>query len=309
MPIVISKDNGFLDLLRSNLKQHYMDHKRKVTDVIHVSDILQGNCLRKAYYSRTVEDYEFTDEDIDNFVRGEASEHVLVDLADIGVGQLELDFEKGLVMARPDLYSDHEGGLIVEFKDTKTFERLTPDHYKFKTYLRQLLYYLVIGGKEHGVLNIRYASNRKLQWLTRDDQGDYYYAPLIYQEDGEMREENKLPELESWSVFLGKDDFVRELLKNEIIDRATKLRMELDHNSKTPYSIHSTITLPKVAEKWKCVRCPFLKICDPDSVEQVDSLKDGILDNFVELKSTIMTHDDFCRNSNDFEYTRGENQN
>src|SRR5919112_2133671 len=104
MPILIFKDSSFINLLRSNLKEHYNTHKRNIEDKIHVSDVLWGSCLRKAYYARVVKDYEFTDDDIDNFVRGESSEHVLVDLANIGVGQHELFFEDDLI-ARPDLLS------------------------------------------------------------------------------------------------------------------------------------------------------------------------------------------------------------
>ena len=40
----------------------------KPQDKIHVSDIISGSCLRKAFYARTVKDYELTVEDIDNFV-------------------------------------------------------------------------------------------------------------------------------------------------------------------------------------------------------------------------------------------------
>jgi hypothetical protein len=313
--IKIVQDSEFINLLRSNLKKSYNSRKRKVEDIIHVSDIIHGQCLRKAYYQRVIDDYEFTDEDIDNFVRGESSEHVLVDLADIGVGQHELYFyedgghsvderddieptypHKPLLVARPDLlsdnFSDKDGktGLIVEFKDTKTFERLTPDHYKFKAYLRQLLYYLTISGLEKGVLCIRYASNRKLQWIKRDEQGDYYFSPLIDHETNE----NKLPELETWSITLDKDSFVRELLKKEIKERALRLRGALDHQKEVGIVITVTgpsnsissiggtaLELPKVAEEWKCVRCPFLKICDPQNVKEQDKVDDSILENFV----------------------------
>ena len=278
MPILISKDSTFINLLRSNLKEHYNSHRRNIDDKIHVSDILWGSCLRKAYYARVIEDYEFTDDDIDNFVRGESSEHVLVDLADIGIGQHELFFEDDLI-ARPDLLSvspsdsneqqqqrQQPKNLIVEFKDTKSFERLTPENPKFKGYLRQLLYYLIISGFDAGVLCIRYASNRKLQWIKRDEKGDYFFSPLINNETGE----NKLPELETWTVILEKDSDVRELLKDEIRMRDSILRAEL--NSKTP------VELPKVAEEWKCIRCPFLKNCNPLTIEKQDSKKD-ILDD------------------------------
>ncbi|MBA3284486.1 MAG: hypothetical protein H0U27_05425 [Nitrosopumilus sp.] len=276
MPILISKDSAFINILRSNLKEHYNSHRRDIDDKIHVSDILWGSCLRKAYYARVIKDYEFTDDDIDNFVRGESSEHVLVDLADIGVGQHELFFEDDLI-ARPDLLSvspsdsneqqqQQPKNLIVEFKDTKSFERLTPENPKFKGYLRQLLYYLIISGFDAGVLCIRYASNRKLQWIKRDEKGDYFFSPLVNNETGE----NKLPELETWTVILEKDSDIRELLKNEIRMRVSILRAALD--SKNP------LELPKVAEEWKCIRCPFLKNCNPLTIEKQDSKKD-ILDD------------------------------
>ncbi len=102
MPIIISKDYRFLQLLRTNLKVLYNSRKRKPQDKIHVSDILSGSCLRKAFFARTVNDYELTVEDVDNFVRGESSEYVLVGLADIGISQMELLFEGNLI-ARPDL--------------------------------------------------------------------------------------------------------------------------------------------------------------------------------------------------------------
>ena len=278
MPILISKDSTFINILRSNLKEHYNSHRRNIDDKIHVSDILWGSCLRKAYYARVIKDYEFTDDDIDNFVRGESSEHVLVDLADIGVGQHELFFEDDLI-ARPDLLSvspsdsneqqqqqQQPKNLIVEFKDTKSFERLTPENPKFKGYLRQLLYYLIISGFDAGVLCIRYASNRKLQWIKRDEKGDYFFSPLVNNETGE----NKLPEIETWTVILEKDSDIRELLKDEIRMRISILRAAL--NSKNP------LELPKVAEEWKCIRCPFLKNCNPLTIEKQDSKKD-ILDD------------------------------
>jgi hypothetical protein len=165
--------------------------------------------------------------------------------------------------------------------------------------LRQLLYYLTISGYEKGVLCIRYASNRKLQWLQRDGEGvDYYASPALFKkeinhETGKLEErqleENKLPELETWSITLDKDSFIRELLKKEIKDRALKLRGALDLWDSKNVSSDGTIQysylmkpdLPKVAEEWKCVRCPFLKTCDPKSVQEQDKVDDSILENFT----------------------------
>ena len=93
-------------------------------------------------------------------MRGWSSEYVLVRLADIGKSQMELLFEDDLI-ARPDLMTESHfhrmksqgsvstkkanvAKIIVEFKDTKSFEKLKPDSKGFKSYNRQLLYYLAI---------------------------------------------------------------------------------------------------------------------------------------------------------------------
>ena len=83
--------------------------------------------------------------------------------------------------------------IIVEFKDTKSFERLKPDNKRFKSYLRQLLYYLVISGYDTGILCIRYANNRIMVWIKRDSQGDYYFSPKTNVQEGE----ESLAEIES----------------------------------------------------------------------------------------------------------------
>ena len=275
MPIIISKDYRFLQLLRTNLKALYNSRKRKPQDKIHVSDILSGSCLRKAFYARTVKDYELTVEDIDNFVRGESSEYILVGLADIGISQMELLFEGNLI-ARPDLMTgsqshkteskdtistkkDKEAEIIVEFKDTKSFERLKPDNKRFKSYLRQFLYYLVISGYDTGILCIRYANNRKMVWIKRDSQGDYYFSPKTKNQDGE----ENLAEIESWTVILEKGSPIREVLKEEIRKRVSLLKSALDDNSDAQ--------LPKVAEEWKCIKCPFKQTCNPSNVTMQDS--------------------------------------
>ena len=85
MPIIISKDYRFLQLLRNNLKVLYSSTKRKPRDGTHVSDIISGSCLRKASYAPPVKDYELILEDIDNFMKGESFEYNLVGLADIGM--------------------------------------------------------------------------------------------------------------------------------------------------------------------------------------------------------------------------------
>lgn len=273
MTIIVARDNKFINLLRDNYREFYEDRKRKPNDKIHVSDILNGSCLRKAYYSRISEDFQLTDEDIDNFVRGESSEYALVNLANIGVGQFELFFEDDLI-ARPDLMTHKKTigprsqsvkpdnnlseDIIVEFKDTKSMSRLTPENPRFKSYLRQLLYYLVISEYDTGILCIRYANNRNLIWMKSDSKGDYYFSPRNTG-DGQN---SRLPDIETWTVIMEKNSPIRELLKNEIRVRVKLLRSALTERN--------VAQLPKVSEEWKCIRCPFLKKCIPAKVMKKD---------------------------------------
>jgi len=279
MTVIVAKDTKFISLLRNNYREFYHARKRKPEDKIHVSDILPSSCLRKAFYSRISKEFQLTDEDIDNFVRGESSEYALVNLANIGVGQYELQFEDDLI-ARPDLMTDKEArqitsqnikqkdefsaDIIVEFKDTKSMVRLTPENLRFRSYLRQLLYYLVISNYDTGILCIRYANNRNLIWLKSDSAGDYYFSPKA----STAGHDSRLPDIETWTVIMQKDSPIREMLKDEIRMRVKLLRFALRSGS--------VAELPKVSEEWKCIRCPFLKDCNPNSVKKKDSKIDPL---------------------------------
>ena len=278
MTIIITKDDKFVKLLRDNLRNIYQSRKRKPDEKIHVSDILPGSCLRKAYFARMTDDYILTDDDVDNFVRGEASEHALVNLANLGVSQFELFFENDLV-ARPDLMTSNSvqtmnqnnktsvkdtlsSEIIVEFKDTKSMTRLTPESPRFRSYLRQLLYYLIISNFDTGILCIRYANNRNLKWIKSDSSGDYYFSPRVDKQNSDA----KLPDIETWTVIIEKASPIRDSLKDEIRSRVGLLKSALMENS--------VDKLPKVSEEWKCTKCPFLTECNPNNVSNKDSKKD-----------------------------------
>jgi CRISPR/Cas system-associated exonuclease Cas4 (RecB family) len=222
-------------------------------------------------------------------VRGESSEYVLVRLADGGISQMELLFEDDLI-ARPHLMTGsqshrtesqdavstkkvNEAEIMVEFKDTKSFERLKPDSKRFKAYLRQLLYYLVIAEYDPGILCIHYANNQRMVWIKRDSGGDYFFSPKATDQDGK----GTLAEIESWTVILEKGSPIRNILKKEIRNRVSLLKSALDANS--------DVQLPKVAEEWKCIKCPFKQTCNPSSVTKQDSEIDFLDEN--ELIVTI----------------------
>ncbi|MGC2575025.1 MAG: hypothetical protein WA364_26235 [Candidatus Nitrosopolaris sp.] len=170
MTISIRRNPEFTDLLQKNLSKRYEERRRFSDSSIHVSDILPDNCIRKQYYSRKFPEIDaISNESVHHFVRGEASEFVITNLANMGVAQAELEMD-GLI-AHPDIMNEEKGegggeeeeaevktkgqSVIVELKDTLNGKRLDITDQKFTSYLRQLLYYLVMTGIEKGIISIR----------------------------------------------------------------------------------------------------------------------------------------------------------
>ncbi|HEY7110229.1 MAG TPA: hypothetical protein VH415_12440 [Nitrososphaeraceae archaeon] len=244
MPIKVRKDTKFNDSLLKNLRQRYEERKKQRIGnaPIHVSDILPSTCIRKQYYSRIYpENDEISEQTLNHFIRGEASEYAISQLANIGISQADLDFE-GLV-AHPDIMNEDK---IVELKDTVSGKRFDITDQIFMSYLRQLLYYLVITGIEDGVLSIRYSA-KELRWNKSDSYGDHYLRP----------KDARNPGFESWSVHVPKDDFIRGLVKNEILRRKNLLLKAIESKNAS--------ILPRLIEPMKskkCPLCPYYDICN-----------------------------------------------
>ena len=254
MPVTIRPDPEFTNLLKSNLRLRYNNRKKDRIGLapIHVSDILPSSCLRKQYYSRTFPDEDpVTDESIHHFVRGEASEFAITQLARIGVAQAELQMDE--IIAHPDIMDNTaENKVIIELKDTISGKRLDINDYTFRSYLRQLLYYLIMTGIENGVLSIRY-NIRELKLLKKDESGEYFFRP----------NNSKNPGIESWSINLPKDDILREILRNEMVLRKNIFLTALEN--------HDVANLPRLTEPLKsikCPNCPFYSKCYEDMENQ-----------------------------------------
>ncbi|HEX5185632.1 MAG TPA: hypothetical protein VFV86_01985 [Nitrososphaeraceae archaeon] len=238
MPVIVSKNEEFTSLLQNKLKERY-EKRRRMDNTVHVSDIIPSTCIRKQYYSRKYPQLDIiTNETVQHFVRGEASEFVITNLADLGVSQSEIEID-GLI-GRPDIMNSN---IIVELKDTMSNNRLNVTDDKFKSYLRQLLYYLVITGIERGIISIKY-NTKELKWIKSDSQGDYFFRPF----------NSKIAEIESWEIYLPSNDVTREILKNEMIRRKNLFLKALTNED---ISI-----LPRLSEKNRNRKCPWCKFYD-----------------------------------------------
>ena len=243
MAITIRKNPQFTDLLQKNLKSRYED-KRRVDNVVHVSDIIPTTCIRKQYYSRKFPELDpLSNESVHHFVRGESSEFVITELASLGVSQANIEMDG--IVAHPDIMNEVED-VIVELKDTVNGKRLDITDGTFRAYLRQLLYYLVMTGIEKGIISIRY-NIRELRWIKSDSEGnDYFFRPFNAKDVG----------IESWEIHLPATDVAREILKNEMVRRKNLFLKALEEND-----VSILPRLPEFARNKKCPWCPFYDKC------------------------------------------------
>jgi hypothetical protein len=275
MTITIRKDPTFTNLLQNNLKSRYEKRRRNVEDNVHVSDILPSTCIRKQYFGRKNPELdEISNESVQHFIRGESSEAAITSLADMGVSQMDLEMD-GLI-AHPDIMNQDQ---IVELKDTLSNKRLGIYDHQFKSYVRQLLYYLVITGIERGIISIRY-NNRELKWIKTDSDGnDYFIRP----------KNSRSPEIESWSVFLPKDAIARELLKNEMLRRKTLFQKSLRESNVS--------ILPRLKENIRSSKCPWCKfydICMSKENDETQEAKEMVneidlldINGFIDFKPSL----------------------
>lgn len=245
--IKVKKNKEFTELLQRKLKARYEERKR-IDSIAHVSDIIPTTCIRKQYYTRKFPDNDsLSDETVHHFVRGESSEFVITQLADMGVAQANIEMNG--IVAHPDIMTGGKD-TIVELKDTVAGKRLDFYDETFKSYLRQLLYYLVMTNIEKGIISIRY-NIKELKWVKSDSEGDYFFRPFGAKDAG----------IESWEVVLPTGDIAREILKNEMVRRKNLFLRALAENNVS--------ILPRLideAKRNKCPHCQFYRQCiDQDS--------------------------------------------
>lgn len=251
MAIIIQKNPEFTNLLQKNLMTKH-EEKRRRDNTVHVSDIIPTTCMRKQYYSRKFPDMDpLSNQSVHHFVRGESSEFIITQLADLGVAQANIEMDG--IFAHPDIMSskgdDHGvssgNGVIVELKDTVNGRHLDFYDDTFRSYLRQLLYYLVMTNIEKGIISIRY-NIKELIWIKSDSEGDYFFRPYNAKDVG----------IESWQVLLPSSDIARQILKNEMVRRKNLFLKALEENDVS--------ILPRLiddAKRSKCPHCPFYDKC------------------------------------------------
>jgi hypothetical protein len=271
--ITIKRDSEFTEVLLKNLLDKHNERRRE-GDTVHVSDIIPTSCIRRQYYGRKFPDMAPLDnESVHHFVRGEASEFVITRLAGLGVSQAELNMDG--IIAHPDIMGND---MIVELKDTVNGKRLDFSDATFRSYLRQLLYYLTISGIEKGIISIRY-NIKELRWIRRDDEGnDYFVRPADAKDVG----------IESWQVILPREDIARELLKNEMVRRKNLFIQALEENDPAILP-----RLPEPQRNYKCKWCEFYNKCMNEDREKEEAREMANEKDLLDISGLVSIKQDF----------------
>jgi hypothetical protein len=256
----IKTDSEFNNIIKRNLAEKYRRKRRRVSECVHVSDILPSSCLRRQYYGRIMPEEEtiIDDSQVHSFVRGEASEHIITALANIGAAQVPIEMDS--IVAHPDIMIKDK--LIIELKNTAG-NRLTLDDTTFQSYVLQLLYYMVMTKIEKGILAIRYEI-KDLHWIGRDSQGDHYVRSLYA----------KPPDMECFQVILSLDDLMSETVKQQMISRK-----DLFVKALTTKNVQILPRLIGKDKTIKCKHCQFKTRCWDEDGETVEAMKLAIEHN------------------------------
>lgn len=211
--------------------------------------MVEGNCIRKAYYRRVYPDEDVIDDvTLLHFLRGESSQYALTQLAEFDETEFEIETEDGTLTGHIDaVYKNDKGKLVaVEFKDSNSTTRHDICSYTFKSYETQLLYYMALSGIELGIICIKYNCN-KMRWAKKDNDGSVWYEKLA---------NSRPPEIVSYDVVLTKDDPLRNKLLEELLERKSRFLESLKAND-----VSMLPRLCGVSRFIKCPSCPFYDRC------------------------------------------------
>lgn len=256
----------------NELRKKYEANKRD-DRVTHVSDILPPpTCIRRAFYGRMhPEENEITIDSVNHFLRGQSTEFAITKLADAGVAQLDVTFSD-TVKGHPDIANENT---IYELKDTTSLDRLSFNDHNFRSYLRQLLYYMVMTKKEKGIISIKY-NTPQLIFQRRVADGELYLKPY-----------GSRIGVEAWDIYLSNDDPIRKEIEEEI-----RTREKLFQNALKTKSPRDLPKLPEEFVKGKCNYCPYYKKrCNKDE-ESIEAQELRIKTDLLDIDNVVDFNED-----------------
>lgn len=267
--ILIEVDSEYQSELANKIKTHF-DTKQleRIKDgKIHISDLTY--CLRKALITVQNQDkVENSIYDYTNFMDGLDSEKVIVDILSNAKGVGETEYQKDInffdFTAHPDYI---ENSVIYELKATNKNQPLILSDDVLKSYINQIVYYMVLLDMEKGKIIVRYNLPYFLEYLGKDELNEPVYKLKFHKDTKEFP-------FFVVRLTIPKDAKIRSIVKDALTTVIKPLYLQGD--------ITKIPVLDNKQFNWKCGYCKVRDICDTIPDKQYDTnIRDIILNKHI----------------------------
>jgi len=278
--ILVEVEPDYLPILGKKIKQFFDEKNAKrredsLKGIIHIGNI--NGCIRQSMITEQYHDeIEYTIYDYINFMDGLDSEKIIVKILDHGRNNINEngEYQKDIIfdnfVAHPD-YIDNETDFLFELKSTNKIQPFILSDDVMKTYIRQIVYYLVLEGMVNGRILARYNLPYFPEYVGKDvhDDGtaDNLYKLVFHKESGQFP-------FFSTKLTIDHSAPSRERIKKELIETIKPLYLQGDITQ-------IPVLDGKVEGKnWKCNSyCKVREICDRIPDLQTDPEKRYVLLN------------------------------
>ena len=275
MVIKISEDHQFREQFIREGREKYLAGNATRKEYFHIGD--KTYCARKSWIPYIFPSQNIvTVHDMGNFMRGLGIEHAVVGVLDhiFKDGEFHMDILFDDITGHPDFVAESK---VFEIKSTNSTTPLTLDSDKIKSYIRQVVYYMLLTNMTEGKIVINYALPFFLEKATKKKpkNGVQLYSVKWHQET------DTIP----WymiKVEISEDEPLRKKIR-WILSR--KIKPLYDHVIKNRDLTVVPVLDGKVGfpQNQKCRMCNVKKICDSIPDRQTDpELRDYLLNKHID---------------------------
>lgn len=255
--ITIEVDEQGLIKLANTIKEHFdtKQIQRYEDGKIHISDLTV--CLRKALITVQNQDsIENNIYDYVNFMGGLDSERTLVDIMTDGQAVGGTDYQRDInfdeFTAHPDLIMNN---VVYELKATNKNQPLILSDDALKSYINQVVYYMVLLDIEDGRILVRYRLPYFLEYMGKDDLDESVYKLRFH------KDTNEFPFFQA-KLHIAHQAPIRQEIKDGLIN-VIKPLWKAGDITKIP-------VLDNKKYNWRCGYCKVRNICDQIPDRQTD---------------------------------------
>jgi hypothetical protein len=269
--IVVEVDYEYLSIFDKKVKDYFIEKNRARREdtkkgIIHIGNLT--DCVRRqVLLEQHYEDIDLSIWDCTDFMDGNGSENMIVTILDHGRNNTDEkgEYQKHIVFddftAHPD-YIDDEEGVIFELKSSKKIKPFILSDDGVKSYIRQIVYYMVLNDMDKGRILIRYGLPMFPEYIGKEVDNKTGVEESIYK----LKYHRDSGQFPFFSIKLTLKDGgaqTKERIKKALIDVI-----------KPAYLKGDVTQIPILEDKptnWKCNKyCKVKQFCDQIPDKQTD---------------------------------------